>query len=96
LIHEHHVLIRTTDGPAYVARTYGVQQSDGTWQAWLEFDPVEPDAPVLRTERETGQASRQALDTWASGLETSYFQGAFARARVVGPASSRRPATPSP
>jgi hypothetical protein len=83
LIHEHHARIRTPDGIRYVARTYAVQQSDGTWEAWLEFDPLDSQAPVLRTDRETSQASRQALHTWASGLETAYFEGAFARARVV-------------
>jgi hypothetical protein len=34
LIHEHHALIRTPDGVAYVPRTYGAQQADGTWEAW--------------------------------------------------------------
>jgi len=34
LIHEHHALIRTPDGVAYVRRTYGAQQADGTWEAW--------------------------------------------------------------
>jgi hypothetical protein len=83
LIHEHHARIRTPDGVAYVPRTYAAQQSDGTWEAWLEFDPVDPRASVLRTDRETSQASRQALETWASGLEIAYFEGAFARASVV-------------
>jgi hypothetical protein len=85
LIHEHHAQIRTPDGQAYVPRTYAAQQSDGMWEAWLEFEPVDPRTPILRTDRETSQASRQALDTWASGLETAYFEGAFARARVVEP-----------
>ena len=85
LIHEHHALIRTPDGVAYVPRTYGAQQSDGTWEAWLEFVPLDPQTPALRTDRETSQASRQALDTWASGLEPAYFEGAFARAHVVTP-----------
>jgi len=83
LIHEHHTQIKTPDGHAYVPRTYGVRQSDGMWEAWLEFEPVDRGTPTLRTDRETSQASRQALETWASGLETAYFEGAFARARVV-------------
>lgn len=83
LIHEHHARIRTPEGIAYVPRTYATQQSDGTWEAWLEFDPIECDVPTLRTERETSQASREAVETWASGLEATYFEGAFARARVI-------------
>jgi hypothetical protein len=85
LIHEHRTRIRTPEGIVYVPRTYALQHADGTWEAWLEFDPVDPGAPVLRTDRETSQASRQALETWASGLETTYFEGAFARARIVTP-----------
>ena len=85
LIHEHRTRIRTPEGIAYVARTYALQQPDGTWEAWLEFEPLDPQAPALRTDRETSQASREALDTWASGLEATYFEGAFARARVITP-----------
>jgi hypothetical protein len=83
LIHEHHVRIRTPDGIAYAARTYATRQADGTWEAWLEFDAVDRQAPTLKTDRETSQASREALETWASGLEHAYFEGAFARAHVV-------------
>jgi len=83
LIREHHTRIRTPDGIEYVPRTYATRQADGTWEAWLEFDPVDRQAPTLETDRETSQASRQALETWASGLETAYFEGAFARAHVV-------------
>ena len=83
LIRDHLTLVRTPEGIAYTPRTYATRQSDGTWEAWLEFDPVDGGAPTLRTERETSQASREALDTWASGLEGSYFEGAFARARVL-------------
>jgi hypothetical protein len=83
LIHEHHTHIRTPEGIAYVPRTYALQQADGMWEAWLEFDPIDRDLPTLRTERETSQASREAVHIWASGLERAYFEGAFARAYVV-------------
>ena len=82
LIHEHVTHVRTSAGDAYVPRTYAEQQADGVWEAWLEFEPIDG-GPTLRTDRETSQATREALETWASGLEASYFQGAFARARVV-------------
>ena len=59
------------------------EQHDGTWEAWLEFDPIDRDGPTLRTDRETSQASREAVATWASGLEATYFQGAFGRAHVI-------------
>ena len=34
----------------------------------------------LRTERETSQPDRKALVYWASGLETTYYEGALERA----------------
>ena len=83
LIHEHHARIHTPDGLSYVPRTYAIGRTDGIWEAWLEFLPLDPGAPALRTDRETTQASREALATWAAGLEPAYLEGAFTRAQVV-------------
>ena len=83
LIHEHVVDVRTPEGEAFVPRTYGERQADGTWEGWLEFDPIDRRGPTLRTEREPSQASRDALEVWASGLEAVYFEGAFEQARVL-------------
>jgi hypothetical protein len=67
------------DGTSYVARVYGRQRLDGTWEGWLEFVAVGA-AVSLRTEQETTQSSQQGVAYWASGLEPSYLEGAFARA----------------
>jgi hypothetical protein len=83
MIHEHHTHVRTPEGAAYVPRTYADRQADGTWEAWLEFHPLNAGAPALRTERETSQATREAVANWALGLEPAYFQGAFERARLI-------------
>jgi hypothetical protein len=83
LIHEHHTHIRTPEGLAYVARTYARQRADGVWEAWLEFHSIEGGGPALQTERETTQATAEAVATWASGLEPAYLEGAFARAHLV-------------
>jgi hypothetical protein len=83
LIREHHAHIHTPEGVTYTPRTYAVQLASGTWEAWLEFHPLDSSAPVLGTDRETSQASRDAVEVWASGLEAVYFEGAFARAQVV-------------
>ena len=83
LIREHSTHVRTSDGQRYRARTYGKSEPDGTWIGWLEFVPAETSGPVLRTDSETSQASRAALESWAAGLESAYFEGAFARARLV-------------
>ena len=68
------------DGATYVARVCGRPRADGTWEGWLEFVAIGA-AIVLRTEQETTQSNRQGVAYWASGLEPSYLEGAFARAR---------------
>ena len=83
LVRKHRTHIRTTHGVAYVPRTYAAPSSSGGWEAWLEFHPAEERAPVLKTGRETTQATRDAIEVWAAGLEAAYFEGAFARARVA-------------
>ena len=83
LIHTHHATIRTPEGLVYSPRSYGLERLDGTWEAWLEFVPIDAGAPTLRTARDTTQASRAALVSWALGLEGAYLEGAFARARIV-------------
>jgi hypothetical protein len=83
LIHEHVVHVRTPEGQAFVPRTYGERQADGAWEGWLEFDSIDGRGPTLRTERETSQATRNALEVWARGLEAVYFEGAFERAHVL-------------
>jgi hypothetical protein len=83
LIRDHSAQIKTTAGLGYRVRVYGQPQSDGMWLGWLEFRPAGGIGPVLRTSRETSQVSREALDSWASGLEMAYFEGAFGRAQVV-------------
>jgi len=70
----------TADGTTYVARVFGQARADGTWEGWLEFVAVGA-AVVLRTEQETTQSNREGVSYWASGLEPSYLEGAFARAR---------------
>jgi hypothetical protein len=83
LVHQHHIHIRTAEGVAYVPRTYAMRRSDGTWEAWLEFEPIDCDGPTLKTDRETCQVSREAVGSWASGLEPTYVTVAFARAHVI-------------
>jgi hypothetical protein len=56
------------------------RRANGTWEAWLEF--VSRDGGVaLRTERETTQPDRAAVDYWAGGIEAIYLEGALQRAR---------------
>ena len=65
---------------AYVARVYSRPRADGTWEGWIEFVAIGA-AVVLRTDQETTQSNREDVAYWASGLEPTYIEGAFARAR---------------
>jgi hypothetical protein len=85
LIHEHPPRVRAPEGPTFVARTYGEERPDGTWIGWLEFAPIDDRIPKLRTDRETSQPNKQALEYWATGLEPVYLEGAFERAHPVTP-----------
>jgi hypothetical protein len=91
LIWQHATRVRTPEGIVYAAKTYAAPQSDGTWAGWLEFTPEAGDGPVLRTERETTQPSRDAVLYWATGIEPVYLQGAFERrAHVITSEASHR------
>ena len=82
LIHKHSTHVCTPMGHVFRTRVCGERQPDGLWTGWLEFDD-ELGQTAWRTERETTQPNREALDYWASGLEPVYVQGAFARAQPV-------------
>jgi hypothetical protein len=83
LIHQHSTHVRTLEGALFIVRTYGEPDTSGLWQGWLEFVPPDTHGRTLKTDRETTQPSRQALEYWAEGLEPIYFEGAFARAHVI-------------
>ena len=82
LLQEYLTTITGPDDTVYVVRSYGAQRSDGTWEGWLEFHPTDVDQPTLRTDQETSQPNRTAIEYWATGLEPVYFEGAFERAHV--------------
>lgn len=82
LIHEHSSRIRTRDGTTYTGRTYAEERADGTWYAWLEFEPARASQPTLHTEQETSQPNRAAVEYWASGLEPVYLEGALTRSHI--------------
>jgi hypothetical protein len=67
------------DGTSWVPSIYGLERSDGTWEAWIEFRALGNSRPRA-TDRETTQPNRKAVEYWATGLEPIYYEGAFARA----------------
>jgi hypothetical protein len=82
LIHRHSTHVRTPEGEIFTANICGERQSDGLWAGWIEFHD-QAGHVRLRTDRETSQSSRDALDYWATGLEPVYIEGAFSRARLM-------------
>jgi hypothetical protein len=81
LIHEHSTHVKGEGGTTYIVRIYAQERADGTWEGWLEFHPTDERKQVLRTEQETSQPNRTAIEYWALGLEPIYLDGAFARAQ---------------
>src|SRR4051794_15426110 len=77
------VLVQFTDpvidhGVAYMARACGARGTDGLWQGWIEFSPIDG-APPLRSPRETTQPNRDDTMYWATGLSAVYLEGALRR-----------------
>jgi hypothetical protein len=80
LLQEYATAVVGPDETTYIVRSYGEERLDGTWIGWLEFQPTVLSKPTLRTEQETSQPNRTAVEYWATGLEPVYFEGAFERA----------------
>ena len=83
LILEPAYVIESASGAQYRAQVQGQQRADGTWEGWIVFTRTSDQTAVLRTDRETTQATRAALAYWASGLEPVYYEGALTRARTL-------------
>jgi hypothetical protein len=81
LLQEYLTHVIGPDHSTYIVRSYGEERLDGTWTGWLEFHPTDLSKRTLRTEQETSQPNRRAVEYWATGLEPTYFEGAFERAR---------------
>ena len=80
------------EGAKYYAQACGAPMSDGLWEGWIEFVPLEGGTP-LRSPRETTQPNRRDAVYWASGLTPVYLAGALDRAvdALVPRATSPRP-----
>lgn len=69
-----------SDGVVYRAQAAGAVGSDGVWEGWIEFIPVDGGGASLRTPRETTQPNRTDAAYWATGLSGIYLEGALERA----------------
>ena len=68
-------------GHEFYVSAVGEPRSDGEWEGWLEYVPLD-DSDVLVTRTETTQSSRAALERWAETLTRTYVEGAFVRADI--------------
>jgi hypothetical protein len=66
-----------SDTVAYRAQVSG-RPAGNIWEGWIEF--VASDGRTYRTSRETTQPNRDALAYWATGISTTYLEGALDRA----------------
>ncbi len=78
MIRQHPALV-ASGAVSYAVHICGQERVDGTWEGWLEFHP-NAQGSILRTDQETSQPNRTALEYWADGLEPVYLEGALARA----------------
>jgi hypothetical protein len=72
------------DGRFYHAHASARPRDDGLWEGWLEFVPFDGSGPV-ETARETTQPNRNDIMYWATGLTTTYIEGALERVLTPAP-----------
>jgi hypothetical protein len=77
-VYNNSPLTVSDDGRTYIAQACGREREDRIWEGWLEFVP-DDGSEVLRSQRETTQPNRTALEYWASGLTPIYLKGALER-----------------
>jgi hypothetical protein len=77
---EYENAIEAADATVWAARACG-RALDGKWEGWIEFIPLTVGESPVRTPRETTQADREAAVQWATGITSTYLEGALERAR---------------
>ena len=82
VLREYPTLVGGVDDRAFVAQIWGRETSGGRWEAWIVFVPITR-GQMRRTERDTVQATRAAVEYWASGVTSIYLQGALNRSRPL-------------
>ncbi|HSJ25678.1 MAG TPA: hypothetical protein VK929_13470 [Longimicrobiales bacterium] len=89
VIQPYETQLRGRDGRRYGVQACGRERSDGTWEGWLEFLPLDGGTPLI-TQRETTQPNRADLAYWATGLTDPYLDGALLRASTELPPAPKR------
>jgi len=69
-------------GRTYRPRAYTDLGSDGMWDGWLVFFPIDG-GTAIASHRETTQPSSTAVSRWAANLSAVYLAGALERALLI-------------
>jgi hypothetical protein len=80
LIHSFSASVTDETGRSWRASAYG-RPARHLWLGWIEF--TDDAGASVRTDIETWQPDRAALEYWTTGVEPIYLDGALARARGV-------------
>lgn len=80
------------DQKVYSACACGREREDHLWECWLEFTPL-GGGQAIRTMRESTQPNRDDAMYWATGLTTSYIDGALHRTLTLAPIPQERAAS---
>jgi hypothetical protein len=83
-VQQYSQIVVSRDAHKYAARVYSSQQPNGRWDGWFVFFPLHG-GRTLATDRETTQSSLSAVAYWATGISTTYLEGALERARALLP-----------
>jgi hypothetical protein len=76
--------VLVADHNEYVVRVYASSHAPARWDGWFVFFPLRG-GRELATDRETTQNSLAAVSYWATGISTTYLEGALQRARALLP-----------
>src|SRR5258705_8977660 len=95
LVHERLLELSDAQGTSFRrVLVYAERQPAGTWVGWVEFVSASGDR-VVQTGRETTQSTLRDVVYWATGLQTTYFEGALDRALRRSP-EARASTAPTP
>jgi len=83
-VQQYSQIVVSRDAHKYAARVYASQRLNGRWDGWFVFFPLHG-GRTLATDRETTQRSLSAVAYWATGIRTTYLEGALERARALRP-----------
>ena len=81
LIQQYSNLVSNGDGVEYTVQTWARRNSEGKWEGWLEYHPLEDTRDVRKTPPVTSQPGRREVTHWAAALGDRYLEETLALAK---------------